>query len=416
MQGSSVRPAERQRNGCWRIATAILLAAACWAVTAGAQERKDLKRIEKEIESTKDREDALDRISKSLESDLAQLQQKSIEAARAAQASETKLTGIEQRIEFLEKQVKTHKTSLRTGRQQSARTLQVLERMSRNPPHALLLSQDRPIEVVRRAMLLRAALPEIRNRAVDLRSRIAALAETREALEGQRAALKRASQAYESQRGLLQKLADQKARMFRQTLSERRRVALRIASLTEEAKSLRELFDRLEAERRNLSPTENKGKDGGTATVRAAGLAFPKPAMLRPFPSSGSITMPASGRMTQRYGDAAGFGNTAKGITVQTRPSAQVVAPYDGRVVFSGPFRGYGEILIIEHDGGYHSLLAGLGRIDGRVGQWILAGEPVGVMGKSTSDAPKLYFELRRRGQSINPLPWLAEYWKNTRG
>ena len=145
-------------------------------------------------------------------------------------------------------------------------------------------------------------------------------------------------------------------------------------------------------------------------------MTFPKPAMLRAFPDSGPITLPANGHVTRRYGESTGFGNTAKGITVKTRDAAQVVAPYDGRVVFSGPFRGYGKILIIEHDGGYHSLLAGLDRIDGRVGQWILAGEPVGVMGQSADAAPDLYFELRRRGQSINPLPWLAEYWKNTRG
>jgi septal ring factor EnvC (AmiA/AmiB activator) len=207
---------------------------------------------------------------------------------------------------------------------------------------------------------------------------------------------------------------NRKAKIFRQTLSERRSIAQRIAILTQEARNLRELFDKLEAERR--TPPSEKPDDRPDNAARAAGPGFPKPAMLRAFPKSGPITLPAKGLMAQRYGENTGFGNTSKGITLKTRSAAQVVAPYDGRVVFSGPFRGYGEILIIEHDGGYHSLLAGLERIDGRVGQWILAGEPVGIMGKSTDSVPKLYFELRRRGQSINPLPWLAEYRKNKRG
>jgi septal ring factor EnvC (AmiA/AmiB activator) len=100
------------------------------------------------------------------------------------------------------------------------------------------------------------------------------------------------------------------------------------------------------------------------------------------------------------------MGISSKGITIETRSGAQVVAPFDGRIEFAGPFRGYGQILIIEHADGYHSLLAGLGRIDGTVGQSLVAGEPVGAMG--SSDRPSLYLELRRHGQPINPLPWLA--------
>jgi septal ring factor EnvC (AmiA/AmiB activator) len=84
------------------------------------------------------------------------------------------------------------------------------------------------------------------------------------------------------------------------------------------------------------------------------------------------------------------------------------VAPYDGDVVFAGLFRGYGLLLIIEHDEEYHTLLTGLSRIDAVIGQRIIAGEPVGVMGQLTPEPPNLYVELRRAGQPINPLPWLA--------
>ncbi len=85
-----------------------------------------------------------------------------------------------------------------------------------------------------------------------------------------------------------------------------------------------------------------------------------------------------------------------------------MVSPHEGRVVFAGPFRRYGQLLIIEHGEGYYSLLAGLARIDGVIGQWILGGEPVGIMGRPGNGNPALYMELRRNGQPINPLPWLA--------
>ena len=86
------------------------------------------------------------------------------------------------------------------------------------------------------------------------------------------------------------------------------------------------------------------------------------------------------------------------------------MAPFDGQVVFPGPFRGYGEILIIEHRGGYHTRAwPDLGRIDAAVGQWVLAGEPVGVMGSPQDGKAQLYVELRRDGHPIDPAPWLGK-------
>ena len=73
-----------------------------------------------------------------------------------------------------------------------------------------------------------------------------------------------------------------------------------------------------------------------------------------------------------------------------------------------GPFRGYGLLLIIEHGGGYHSLLTGFSRIEAVPGQRVVAGEPLGVMGTADPERPQLYMELRHNGQPVNPLPSLA--------
>ena len=121
----------------------------------------------------------------------------------------------------------------------------------------------------------------------------------------------------------------------------------------------------------------------------------------------GRMLAPASGDVVLAFGTASGSGDSAKGITFETRPGAEVVAPFDGRVVFAGAFKGYGQILIIGHGDGYHSLVAGLDRIDSSVGQWLVAGEPVGRMPAGEAK-PRLYLELRHDGQPINPLPWLA--------
>lgn len=123
--------------------------------------------------------------------------------------------------------------------------------------------------------------------------------------------------------------------------------------------------------------------------------------------AQGEMPFPARGNLVTKFGQTDDSGSPSKGISIETRPDAQVIAPYDGQVVFAGPFRGYGLLLIIEHAEGYHTLLSGMARLDGTVGQHLLAGEPVGVMGQSEGK-PLLYVELRHNGQPVNPLPWLT--------
>jgi len=118
--------------------------------------------------------------------------------------------------------------------------------------------------------------------------------------------------------------------------------------------------------------------------------------------------MPVVGQVVIRYGQAVATGLTHKGLTLETQAGATVVAPFAGSVVFADVFRGYGQLLILDHGDGYHTLLAGLTRIDGVPGLWVETGEPVGVMGPGDKGRPRLYVEIRRGGQPFDPLPWLA--------
>jgi septal ring factor EnvC (AmiA/AmiB activator) len=389
---------------------------------AAAQSRTDLEKLETEIESTKGREAELGTASKALASELRRLRQQSIAAAWSAQESEAELTRLERKLRKTKAAARARKRALKKQRRQMAGTLSALAQLSRNPPRALLLSPKRPIEVVRQAMLLRATLPVLQNRAKDLRAKLAALAETRKSAARQRDRLASAQREHKTRTRRLDKLIARQTLLLKRTETERQRVAGRLEKLAREARDLKELFARLEEERaRARQVPERPGSaspipPGGQAAGSNVIAALPKPDILRRFPDEGTITLPARGRIARQYGESTGFGNTAKGITIETRSVAQIVAPFDGRIVFSGPFRGYGQILIIEHDGGYHTLLAGLDRIDGHFGQWVLAGEPIGVMADAEPGGSKFYFELRRRGQSINPLPWFAEYRKKFSG
>ena len=186
---------------------------------------------------------------------------------------------------------------------------------------------------------------------------------------------------------------------------------------------LRDVPLRVEAERRQGEvPARRSGQKQARLDVErnqgGAVLGSPRTVSIRPGPADsdhppiskarGRLPFPAVGDIVAQFGEPTDNGLSRKGISLRTRWEAQVVAPYDGQVAYAGIFRGYGLLLIIDHGEGYHSLLTGMARIDAALGQRVLAGEPVGVMGLPTADPPILYVELRHDGQPINPLPWLA--------
>ena len=109
---------------------------------------------------------------------------------------------------------------------------------------------------------------------------------------------------------------------------------------------------------------------------------------------------------------------------METRHGGQVVSPCDGWIVYAGEFRSYGQLLIINAGGGYHILLAGLSQIDVQLGQFVLAGEPVGVMSaaakspqaKAQDNAPILYIEFRKDQRPIDPDPWWSDASRKVQG
>jgi len=115
--------------------------------------------------------------------------------------------------------------------------------------------------------------------------------------------------------------------------------------------------------------------------------------------------LPVAGRLVAGFGAAAPGEPRSRGIVLGARAGAQVVAPAPGRVAFAGPYRGFGQIAIIEHDGGWTSLVTGLARLDARVGDSLIAGSPLGAAGPGQ---PLVSVELRRDGVPVNPLEYIG--------
>jgi septal ring factor EnvC (AmiA/AmiB activator) len=195
----------------------------------------------------------------------------------------------------------------------------------------------------------------------------------------------------------------------------------RAFALARQADNVKEFIARLEqdaaAAARAAPPssesTEPPGRGGGGAPAREARMG---PAIA--FASTkGALPLPVNGIKIRDFGGADGLGGNQKGVTVATRAGAQVTAPCDGWVVFAGSFRSYGQLLILNAGGGYHVLLAGMERFSVELGQFVLTGEPVAIMGGGPKTAtsvaigssqPTLYIEFRKDGTPIDPGPWWA--------
>ena len=329
-----------------------------------------------------------------------------ISTANAVQAQEAHMTRIEEKLQSLNTDVNERRKKLKLSHKQMQGTLAAIERLSRNPPEALFLAPGKPINVVRSATLLRAAVPRIHLRARNLQKEIQELDTLQAEMLAQFENMATATQALENERQKMRSLVSRKASLRRLTDVEKARITRRVSQLTAQARSLRDLFNTLQKNR-----VKNK-----RLPPKPAARKKKYPVAIRVFPANGGVRLPARGVIVKSYGQSLGRGNTAKGLTIAARAGAQVIAPFDGRVAFSGPFRGYGKIIIIEHRGGYHTLLAGLGRLDSSLGQWLLAGEPVGAMDGTSGKKTMLYLELRRRGRPVNPIPWVTHKTVRRRG
>jgi len=168
-------------------------------------------------------------------------------------------------------------------------------------------------------------------------------------------------------------------------------------------------------------------RSAGEGEPRSGLAAFRDPTRLGPaiafVSAKGKLSLPANGVRIREFGVSDGMGGSEKGISLATRAGAQVTAPSDGWVVYAAPYRTYGQLLILNVGGGYHVLLAGMERITVDLGQFVLTGEPVAVMGSGTqvalssaagsasvigSSQPVLYIEFRKDGTPVDSSPWWA--------
>ena len=366
-----------------------------------------------------------------IRSDRARLNSALLDTGARVREAESRANAFEQKLDLLTGSEEAIRRSLDSRRGVIGEVLAALQRMGRKPPPAVLVQPEDMLAAIRTSIMLGAVLPELRAETEALATDLAEMLRLKKSIGWEREGLRLALASLSGEQNRLNALVT--ARQGAQTEAEQALGAERARStaLAREAASLKELIGRMEGEVASAARAADEARRADAdrqklAEAEAAGI-FAKalnpgkdPARLAPAmafaDTRGQLSLPASGAVRKAFGAPDGYGGAEKGLSLATRPGASVLAPNDGWVAFSGPYRSYGQLLIINAGNGYYVVLAGMEKIDVAVGQFVLAGEPVARMGDGSvktaatlaigAAEPILYVEFRKDGTAIDPGPW----------
>ncbi|HVY13474.1 MAG TPA: peptidoglycan DD-metalloendopeptidase family protein [Alphaproteobacteria bacterium] len=348
---------------------------------AQAATSEDLARLQDRISDKQAEAQSLQQKANKTEGELKTLREKLVQAANEEKKSQERLQGLEEKLDALQKQEEEQRRALGQQQAKLSGVLAAMLRLSRMPPEVLMLRPEAPVDNLRSAILLREALPFYATKAQDLSTDIEKLHKTRDAILDKRVEMMEAQQNFGARQAELNSLLSERQAWLKATESQRADITRQIDALSTEAKNVQELMTRVTA--------PSVLKLGGKKPAKNGPLAF---------------ATPIKGRLIYGFGVADDVGSETRGITFSARAGDMIVAPADGQVVFAGPFKGYGNILILRHNDDYHSFLAGFGRVDAAVGQVVNAGEPLGKAPLDKGGSAQVYFELRYRGTPVDPM------------
>ncbi len=324
--------------------------------------------------------------------------QRAAAVAARIQSAEADITAAEVRIRLIDQLRSDQRARLAAKQEPAVRLIAALQMMARRPPALALVQPGSVTDLVHVRAILSTMMPVLRQRTAGLRAEleagrrlradadraVAAMASGQKRLEGERIALNRISAQH--------RLASQ--RLTGRAIVEQDRAI----ALGERARDIADLVQR-------IGVSAEQGQH--LATLSGPLLRPVRPGDPRTVPvditrASNSrlpYRIPVNGSVTTGLGEVSSAGVRARGMTLAVRPQAQVVAPNDGRIVFASLYRGFGQIVIIDHGSGWTTLLTGMAALDVRVGDNVVQGSPIGRAG---NDRPQITVELRHGNRPID--------------
>lgn len=394
-------------------------------VASQAERQAEYEQVSRDMSVSAERMESLMAEIGKVKKDYASITAALIQSAKTEKKLSQDIEDITGRLEGLKEQKEAIRLSLTARRGVLAEVLGALQRMGLNPPPAILVKPEDALSSVRSAILLGAVVPELRAETEVLMADMKEMSRVTASIEAERGRLVASVGEQLAEKKRLGLLLEEKQRLHGETEAALVEERAKSQDLAARAKSLKDLIASLETQ-------ADRSRMGGEEARRAEERRLAREAELAALPDAnrllasapfsalrGQIALPVTGRIERHFGSRDDNGGVMLGDTVATQSGAIVTAPADGSVLYAGPFRSYGQLLILNAGDGYHIVLAGMSGISVSQGQSVLAGEPIGAMGEarvaSTSASPngntvsELYVEFRKDGKPVDPTPWWAE-------
>src|SRR3984957_5649106 len=350
------------------------------------------------------------------------LNQQLIDTAARVRDVEASIEATRGRLKPLDEQEVSIRKSLDERRTAIIEILAALQRVGHQPPPALLVQPEDALKAVRTAITLGAVLPDMHAQADALAGDLADLLAVRKTTVGENEHLSRDLDLLGREQLRMNVLIDERQKKQATTEEALDAERSRATDLARQADGLKDLIAKLES---GLdAPPRTPHADARSIeedATRPDLSALKDPGRLAPAiafaTARGRLRLPVNGVKIREFGGPDGIGGTQRGQSIAAHAGAQITSPCDGWVVYAGPFRSYGQLLILNAGGGYHVLLAGMERISVDLGQFVLTREPetlrgggsqVSTAGATGAKLPVLYVEFRKDGTPIDPSPWWA--------
>ena len=363
------------------------------------QKTQSLEILKDKMAAEEAQQAKLSKQAKDAEKDIKSTKTNLVDLSARIRKNEAGMHSLEKNISALTVQEQNLKTKLKSDHGSIATTILALERMRRVPPELMIIRPGAPLATAQTALLLQNLLPALDHRAQSLAKDIQNLHKIQDNLTRDQKELRTARAALDTQNDELSTLMKAREKEFQSTNAAYQSSAARAQRYAAEAQSLADLVSRIERDDDSPAPATPRKKTKSSGSLKDLGKGL------------GKGIWPASGRAIARFGDFDDLGAEIKGVKISTASKTIVVTPMKGIVKYSGAFRSYGQLVIVEHDNGYHSLIAGIERVNVGIGQTLKAGEPLGYMPASSSQdgALTLYYELRHDGEAVDPTNLFAD-------
>lgn len=360
----------------------VVCLALLFALPAYAEPSKnDLKKIEQNLQSEQQKQAELKQQEDTIDQQLGSTKQKLVQSASRVQSLEQQLNTLENQLTDLDAQETVQEKAIARKRKHLSQMTAAWLRLARTPPELMLFAPLPPSQIVQAGAVFHHVVPLLYSEAQKAKADLDNLHALQDQVRDKQASADALKTSLTSSQEELSGLLDQQQEQKSAATAARTAQEKRVTELAAQAADLRDLLDRLEKEK-----------------------AARKVARKAPSHSKGGLNpnlLPVAGTVTRSYGDKDDVGMISRGVSITARSGATVTAPFDGEVQYAGPFRSYGNIVILTRDDGVHALLAGFQKIQSRVGDQVGKGEPLGTL--PAKDKPTLYIEYRQGTEPIDP-------------